>query len=819
MLEQLERLADGRPALAVKVWELPGAQGESLVQYNSRRKLGGCTAEGADRCREAFGHTAKGRKIYAMDGGAAHNHQHVFLTQADVGKPRPPSLRDAVRSTEEMAESLIEYCVKLMEVDEVNLVEWTDTRLHELLVTLFPQYKPGDWQHLDPRWCLNLAITNAPVKSATGRVKFHGGIEAVVQDMHTNDLMAAIDGEKGYKQVPQTYASGIVQRCLVPLDVWESACSRVAQKDPTRAKRMSKRTRWLVADGIKCVILHFKVVQFGGTRSRDHFEIRFGFPVAELRQRRRMRLTLQVDDCLMQSRFGPTLAYTDLLFLIGQMTYFKWIIHLTAEKAAQAWPASVATFDGAVIRPRDLQLFVPVDRDQRHGRSLSELLAKGEYSLQQGASVVGEQRSNARAHAGTAELLAAATSHLSKETRRITGGNPAPELWQLPMRPFSGVALEHLTRLIEPRLTGARARREGGPAATVIADSSNYCVGYRVQFHTGVRTGQTIRGRIPFTHIEWERRHHTHLEAIGLGLVLEMTIKYGELKGDEVHYLWINSFQDNKAAVKNFNRPGGKVHMVNGTMASKWLAMENYIQIPVQYGCKEMMDDWTNVDFDGRPTYHDQDLGLPHKLVEMSCRALMRPMDEYPTVDCCACRSTRQEAAVAYITRYPDGAALPQVDILSYHFRSSPEFRGRFLYIHPPEVLLPKILAKIRGEQVDVILTVPLHATKQGWWATFAEMVTMYVTVWPNEDEWVQPPHSTSKGPVAPAPFPLIIARLSSVGMPHEGWMLRPGSSSASPMWMGRAELAYSRPRTCLSSITASSKEIQNESDLNKIGL
>ena len=176
---------------------------------------------------------------------------------------------------------------------------------------------------------------------------------------------------------------------------------------------------------------------------------------------------------------------------------------------------------------------------------------------------------------------------------RLTGGNPDPKLWQQPMRRLTGVALEHLTRLLEPRSTGARARREGGPAATVIADSSNYCVGYRVQFHVGPRAGQTIRGRIPFTHTEWRQRHHTHLEAIGLGLVLEMTMKYGELRGDEIHYIWINSYQDNQAAVKNFNRPGGKVHMVNGTMKSKWMAMERYIQLPVQYGSKELMDDHT----------------------------------------------------------------------------------------------------------------------------------------------------------------------------------------------------------------------------------
>ena len=164
MLEQLERLAAGLPAKAIKVWELPGPGGESLAQYNSRRKLGGRTAEGVGRCRKALGRAAKGRKVYAMAGGAAHNHQHKLLTQAEVGKPRPPSLRDSVRALSEMAESLTQRCVKLMGVGEVGLVKWADTRLSELLVTLLPQYKPGGWLHKDPRWRLNLLIPSWPVK-------------------------------------------------------------------------------------------------------------------------------------------------------------------------------------------------------------------------------------------------------------------------------------------------------------------------------------------------------------------------------------------------------------------------------------------------------------------------------------------------------------------------------------------------------------------------------------------------------------------------------------------------------------------------------
>ena len=609
------------------------------------------------------------------------------------------------------------------------------------------------------------------------------------------------------------------QRCLIPAGAWQEACRRVELEDPALAKWMGKKTRWLVADGGKCVILHFKVAQLGGARSRDQLEARLRLPIAELRQRRRMRLAMQVDDALMSSRFGPTLACTDLCFLIGNLTYFKWIIHLKEAKAEQAWPASVRTFDGAVIRPHDLQLFTPPERDQRHRESLREFLEEQNPTLQQGPSVVGEQRPNARAHEPTGMLLAAATARLSEETRRATGGNPDPKLWQQPMRRLTGVALEHLTRLLEPRSTGARARREGGPAATVIADSSNYCVGYRVQFHVGPRAGQTIRGRIPFTHTEWRQRHHTHLEAIGLGLVLEMTMKYGELRGDEIHYIWINSYQDNQAAVKNFNRPGGKVHMVNGTMKSKWMAMERYIQLPVQYGSKELMDDHTNVDYDGRPNYHDQGLGLPPSLVEASCRALQRPMGAHPAVDCCACRATRQPAAVAYIARYPDGGALPQVGILSHNLRLSPELEGRWLCTHPPSILLPKLLAKIRGEEAEVILTVPLHAAKQGWWPSFAELVTMYVTVWPETGEWVQPPHSESKGPVAPAPYPLIIARLSSRGIGCKGSTKKHVSSSKKPTWMGRVEAAYSRPRTCLGTTTGSSRAIQQENHLHLIGL
>ena len=744
----IETLA-GQAFRATKVWEEPTRSGPSLLETQEAEPVGGSTTRQIHRWREAF--TTKAAKhILRHDDGHAIIPAPYEMTQAEIGRPRPPSYRDSILSEEEMREQLILQCVKQMIERTARATNKTDDRAAEVIVKYFFQFKAGDTDHRKPRGCLNLEKANEPAKTVLKKTKKRSGSQASRDNTHPDDTASLADATSGYNQIQQARTSNKKQRFLIQLDVWEEAVQRVVKSHPDRAPPVTDKTRIYVAGQAPCVVAEPMVVQFGATHSAQIFTERLGLVLAELRQRAGVRIETQIDDIELKSRHGPQTTYLESLMMHCNLRYFGWKMHLSEEKADQIWPRSSWIFDGVFFRAQDLMVFSPEGRDQRHRQAALQFLKRAEESdqtltLQDLASVEGQQGPHRATHWPTPYLLCPLSAFLAGQVRKLTKQfGPTKEIWTKGIEPVPTDAIEALQRLAMTRQNGEYMRKEGPMMIECNADASGWAAGYQLTDHT---SGRRIRGSVMMTD-EQRSKHHTVQETEMTADVATLGIKhFNPINPHPFKPAVVGVGNDNTASVRNIDRPGSKPQMVLPTLELQCEARSRGLVPRATYKNKHFMDVETRIDYDSRPTQRYHDLGVLPEVIEKAAAELGAPIRELPTIDGTACRATRQPAAGGYIARYPDLHALPQADILTYDFGAHSQLEGKVLYLHPPELLLTKIVTKLRDEprRAPTLITTPWWPQKNSNWHTELQELSDGVKLLPHHNEIYTYPRGTDQ--------------------------------------------------------------------------
>ena len=763
ILNKIEEIIQGKEFKATQAWKCKQSDGgPSLQQVQEDTPIGGCTHRALPRWREEFTTKAAKNELWHKDGHAMIPSPWQF-TQEQVGRPKPPSTFDTVRSESQMEQSIVDHCVQTMITCESHLVLNSDDRREELIVNLKHQYKPEDDAHEDPRMCLGLGLANEPAKEVFEPTKRNGGFRSSRMSTHREDTASLADAPKGYKQVYQSRGSRKRQRHLIQKSLWERACTEVAAKFPERVIRVTHRHRIVIHQGVQCVIVEPTCLQFGATHSGQVFERRLGFVVSHLRQVAGLRIATQVDDIEIKSRFGPAATYLDTLIFIGTMWYFRWQLHFKEKKAMQLWPRNTWTFDGHVIRAFDLQAFSPEEKDQRHRKNLEKFIDgqdRGQsMTLRDLARVVGQQNSHRLSHFPTQYVICATSGFLSEETTRLTRAfGPIEEIWDQPIQPLPRPLIGDLVRLLEPRTVGDHLRTTGPIDASAIADVSSFRTGYQIKsLH-----GPVLRGNLPLLPTE-RKLHHTIQESVGTNEVAGAAIIELDLQGTPSKPAILSSGNDNSAAVKNINRPGNKPQMVLHQVKTVMEARRRHVIIVGQKESKYYMDHQSNINWDGRKQYRYHDLGLQSGLVAEAARVLGVPWPQR-MIDMMACRVTSQTKE--YVSRFPDGNQdrIPQCDVQTFDLGQHPRLAGKNLYIYPPETMMTGIVRQISEQQRVgqlIMLVYPYWQKGYSWMSEIESRVQASVLVPHHDENWVHPGGMDQTDESGRPKWPLVISVLS----------------------------------------------------------
>ena len=811
----VEEALNGKSFKAKRAWETQNPDGKkpsSYADWVETNELGGPTTREFEAWRRDFLSKSAQHEL-RHSNGLAHVDEPYLMSQRDVGPIKGPSFRDDILSPPEMRGALVKHCVDILTTNEARLVKTCDWRQDELLLWLFAQFKAGDLEHRKPRWVLNQKISNEPAQSIRNRRKKRSGAPASRATTTPQDLAVVVDAKKGYKQIGITDATGRKQRFLIPVDVWLEACAR-AESQNLSAAWPNSSTRIVSVRHVDHVVLQPTTLQFGGATSSDVFTDRLGLPLAVLRQYG-FRLETQIDDIELKSRHGPSTLLIELCLTMLHLAVYGWMLHCSGEKADQTWPRSVWIFDGVEMRAMDLMTFSPADRDQRHREELRQYLAKdlaGEpQDLRRLATVLGQQVSHRGHHYPTALVLPRAASHLSGGARRLASLFGVLEAWSKTARPLPSVARNDLRVLLEPRLVGEHMRVQTGVAlAQITVDASSIAAGYQMD---DLRTGTRLTGTMTMDSTERFGVHHTHQELTMTARVAQQAILQLDLHGTETPAAsTILVRNDNTAALKNLTNPGNKPAMTEPTVGMHVLARLRGLYPIAVYVEKYYMDVISKVDYMSRPKFRFGDLGLQPRVLEVASSRLGVPITE--AVDGLACRATRQPMMTDFITRYPSLGAWKQNDIRSYDLAMDPRLASRTLYLFPPEVLIADLVHKLSTERrsAPTILVVPKWQKTPSWWPSLVPLICRYVTVAPNDLNYVQP--GAPEVIIDPPLWTLIICVLSSSDC-ETAACSNPTCQTQScvPMWMGRVE-AFCHGET-LQRFTMSSKHVGNEATLN----
>ena len=91
----------------------------------------------------------------------------------------------------------------------------------------------------------------------------------------------------------------------------------------------------------------------------------------------------------------------------------------------------------------------------------------------------------------------------------------------------------------------------------------------------------------------------------------------------------------------------------------------------------------------------------------------------------------------------------------------SQRWKGELNWINPPWALIGRVLAKLRAEQAEAILTVP-YWTSQYWWPELTEMAVDHIYYPPRPDLFL-PGDRGSQGVVGPPKWGVLVCRIGGV--------------------------------------------------------
>ena len=734
------------------VWLHPSDhEGQSLLEITSKRPVGSATAAAAARWRRNHQTKAARGMLHLPEIAAFANNYNQFVRQEDVGTPRPPSLRDSVRSPKQMEEALIEHAVSFLSNAIGRIVTAEEYRHnHGTIVWLFAAHKPEDLLHLDPRFVLNLVKVNEPIQRVHRARKFGGGAEAARHLVQQDDLGFAMDLKKGYNQVAQHAEMSRRQRYLLQAYVVDRACDQLKIPRPDRSV-----VQMFWCQGEACFLLEPTCLQFGHTLSRELFQKRVNLMTNELAQRCGIRSVTQVDDVLILNRRGPAATYIDLLVTIATFEHYRFTLHLSEKKAAQLWPQAFFTFDGALIVPEWMQWFSIEEQVQRHQKELDLVRAdlgkrQPRTTLKQLARVCMQQHYHKRHHWPTALLMPHPLQFLADEQRRLRKRHGADDMWQQCVQPPARTVLDALELLAEPKEVGEYLRVTGKRIVTLTYDASSEALGFEFKDH---RSGKKTSGSIPMAASE-RTKHHTPQE-----LQAAMTVVLGHVRAlnlvgtNPKHPDVVQVNNDNTAAVRNLTRPGSKPSMVDPQIDTRTDLRNRNIVIVGGYASKHYMDVTSQCDWNSR-----RDLRYPEwMLCPQTLHRALNKMGESITVDLMASRTTAQ--CPVHVSRHPEPEAAA-VDALQLNWARHPRLQRQKLYCFPPPILADRITAKVIQHNAELILVLPLWSSMPASWPDVRSRTTKAVVIAPSKTLCRHPTGQAIPAHEVPS-WPLILLLLS----------------------------------------------------------
>lgn len=777
---KLEEIQQGKPFLMEPVWLHESDTGISLQEFVKKRPLGSLTSEATQRWRENFQSKAAKRLLSKPGMEAFANNYNQFVSQQEAGKPRPPNLRDPKRSEQQMREALVEHVMSFVKHKIGVFVSKEDFQNNRgVLVNLFAIFKPEDWDHINPRWVLNLVKVNEPIQKVHKARKFGGGAQTARQLIQQDDLGFATDLEKGYNQVAQCPKMAKFQRYLVQCSVVQEATRKLSTEIPEGAAIYYHNKE-------PCYILEPRCLQFGHTLSRELFQKRVQLVTSELSQLARIRSITQVDDVLVLNKRGPAASYVDLLITIATFEHYRFQVHLSQKKAAQLWPASSFTFDGSLHVPNLMQFFPIEEQVARHQKELRPVLEdlrkeRPKTTLLEYARISMQQFFHKRHHWPTALLMPHPLQHLGKEQRRLRKIHGPDAMWKQRIEKPSQATIEAFQQLLEHKDVGEYFRATGNTVATVTYDASTNLVGFEVTDH---RSGKKTTGSIAMVREEREK-HHTPQElqagvTVVLGQIQDMDLRGADQANPDV----IKVYNDNTAAVKNLQSPGGKASMVDPQIELRNEMRRRNLVLVSGYANKYYMDVISQVDWNSRRSLTYPEWQLNPEVLSKALELLQKEI----TLDLMASRTTAQTEK--YLSRHPEPEATGS-DALSINWAKDGRLQGHKLYCFPPPLLIDRVVTKLLKDPVEMILVFPLWQNLPPSWPDLRELIQEVVLIPPTTDLYKHPLGKSIPTQEVPS-WPLILAHLSK--KPLESKL--PTSSIS----IGRKVLRMTNSRTFLAS-------------------
>jgi hypothetical protein len=715
LVAKLDEIATGEPFIGTEAWKQQGPDlSPSLEEVQYQTPVGASinSEPAVSRWRSEFS-SKRAKRLLARTDNHVKIPRSRRMSQKEVGRPRAPP-----HNNPEQHEQLVDYWVDALTHRLAE--ESPNNNPHpRLLIGVFPVFKPSDLNRSDPRFCMNGKISNEVIREILAHYQDRGGANRLRESSSHLDLLIGWDLMKMFHQFALDLASRAQESYLLPLSVVLEARTKMGLSCDTQLWEL-----FTTMEGVLCVVVQPIGLTFGNASSPKLADEMYSLPLSRLRELG-LRVVLQVDDGRLLCRHGPSETYAHLLVSLGYHWYLRLRLHLRSKKSPYLWPQSEGEFSGAYFDLRTMTIFqIPATRE-RHWRELMEVtlrLKKGTLvTLREYTRVMSQQCSQAEMSYPIGYMVNPLRQHSALQQKELLKTAPPDKVWDLPVAKPDRLTMDAHDALLRPSRVGNYMRVSGTPLLKVTADTSTTGMGGEI---TNCTTATTT-----LVHQYLDKRQqslwHTPQELEGVCFATLSALQSNpELRAPSNNPVPLPMGTDNTAAQKNINKPGSKVSMV-APMIPVALAARSRNMIPVGVRMsKHYMDLESKCDEIGRrvSSHHPEEWGLIPKLIKRATQLLGLPLRTHKDIDLFACRNTRQ--CTQYVPQHPDGWST-RSDAMSLNWDL---IKGR-LYAFPPEVLLHRVVEKIRTMYKQVLLVVPLYAHKHTYWPDLVAMMVAYVPI------------------------------------------------------------------------------------------
>ena len=751
----LDALAtEGGTTPATRPW-MPDAsdpEAPNLHDFWANRPLGGCTnvEPHASRWKASFGAVTN----MFNRTRAQLNVPTAFELQQEEVDPAPKPIH--LRSDDDVAE----YLCHLEAVTHHNEIEILSAGQHGRHEIIMPEFFVR--QHGKSRVCIRGDLTKEPTKARMTKRHWQTGSRMVNHLASTDDLVMGTDQPRGCHQSEVSHKTSMRQLVLVDYELLLEALRVTGRPAPA-----NPRLQW--HGDTMCALTRPRVLQFGDPLSAELFVRKNRHVQSENRSTLGLRIAEQMDDRSLHGRLGPASLLCDFTLMLLTDVHYGMVDHLRDK--ITSWPTVGHVFDGAYTVPRLNLRFVPLEKDLRHRTALHEFIRRlssstPQATLRELTSATMTQASSMSASYPVRLRMGLLKAYLSRETKRInasvkTGKDPYAQRVAAPPKSV----LRDLRALTAPKIMGEFMSTNFPVIAELWVDTSGWGYGARLTIFDATTGATMTRHRFSSFLQRHEQEHwHTHQELFGVcNALLAVLRHYRGIRGTESRPCLIRVGSDNTAALAQTVRVTANENMSGPVAIALEAARARYILLIPLCVAKLRMD-LSGCDFWGRLRSHNQQWQLHPPTLHKCLEYYKIRIDAVngTSIDLAACRATRQFRK--HVSRWPEPES-HATDLLTFPLRQ-PGSNQPLLCCYPPETMIPALVARVRDQECELFMVVPLTATARAHFADLKEMMTSYVII-PQHPDNHYPPEGyevegeQTSGAAQPPPWSLIFAHLS----------------------------------------------------------